>query len=52
MYLRLVGYLKENITILTTYRGQQKLIKELINKKCAWHEKFGRPHKVTVVDRY
>ena len=52
MYLIMKGVNSDRITILSTYNGQKNLIKEILNKKCSWHKKFGKPKKVTTVDRY
>ena len=47
MFLRLQGVRKEYITLLTTSPAQKKLIKEILRKKCGWHESFGLPNLVT-----
>ncbi|KAL9643532.1 hypothetical protein ABK040_010146 [Willaertia magna] len=49
MFLRLIGYPSEKITILTTYQGQKRLIRNVIEERC---KLFGPPKKVTTVDRY
>ncbi|RUS34275.1 P-loop containing nucleoside triphosphate hydrolase protein [Jimgerdemannia flammicorona] len=51
-YMRLIGYPAEKITILTTYNGQKALIRDVLNRRCAWNPFFGRPAKVTTVDKY
>lgn len=50
MYMRLLGYPAEKISILTTYNGQKHLIRDVINTRCA--DQLGRPAKVTTVDKY
>ncbi|XP_046401770.1 RNA helicase aquarius isoform X1 [Ischnura elegans] len=52
MYMRLIGYPAEKISILTTYNGQKHLIRDVINIRCATNPLIGRPHKVTTVDKY
>ncbi|XP_063231396.1 RNA helicase aquarius [Bacillus rossius redtenbacheri] len=52
MYMRLLGYPAEKISILTTYNGQKHLIRDVINIRCATNPLIGRPHKVTTVDKY
>lgn len=46
-FMRLRGYPKEKITILTTYNGQKALIRDVIEQRCAAHPSFGRPHTVS-----
>uniref|UniRef100_A0A182K5H0 RNA helicase aquarius n=1 Tax=Anopheles christyi TaxID=43041 RepID=A0A182K5H0_9DIPT len=52
MYMRLLGYPAEKISILTTYNGQKHLIRDVIESRCANNPMFGKPHKVTTVDKY
>lgn len=52
MYMRILGYPSEKISILTTYNGQKHLIRDVVNKRCADNPLFGRPSKVTTVDKY
>jgi intron-binding protein aquarius len=52
MYMRLIGYPAEKISILTTYNGQKHLIRDVINSRCTDNPLIGRPHKVTTVDKY
>ncbi|XP_071117060.1 RNA helicase aquarius-like [Haliotis cracherodii] len=52
MYMRLIGYPAEKISILTTYNGQKHLIRDVIHQRCGDNPFIGRPHKVTTVDRY
>ncbi|KAG0022270.1 hypothetical protein BGZ81_008612 [Podila clonocystis] len=51
-YMRLLGYPAEKITILTTYNGQKDLIRDVLNQRCSWNPVFGRPARVTTVDKY
>lgn len=46
MYMRLVGWPAERISILTTYNGQKHLIRDVVDKRCAANPLIGRPHKV------
>ena len=52
MFMRLVGYPGENITILTTYNGQKHLIRDIIRKRCLTNPLIGLPKKITTVDKY
>ncbi|XP_053671136.1 RNA helicase aquarius [Anopheles nili] len=52
MYMRLLGYPAEKISILTTYNGQKHLIRDVIESRCTANPMFGKPHKVTTVDKY
>lgn len=52
MYMRLIGYPAEKISILTTYNGQKHLIRDVIAQRCGNNPFIGHPHKVTTVDRY
>lgn len=49
MYMRLIGYPADKISILTTYNGQKHLIRDVINIRCATNPLIGRPHKVQFV---
>merc|ERR1712079_551329 len=35
MYMRLIGYAADKISILTTYNGQKHLIRDVVNARCA-----------------
>lgn len=52
MYMRLLGYPANKISILTTYNGQKHLLRDVINTRCASNALIGRPHKITTVDKY
>merc|ERR1712071_693692 len=52
MYMRLLGYPAEKISILTTYNGQNHLIRDVINTRCAKNPLIGRPSKIDTVDKY
>ncbi|KAL0969673.1 hypothetical protein UPYG_G00230650 [Umbra pygmaea] len=52
MFMRLLGYPADRISILTTYNGQKHLIRDVINQRCAGNPFFGQPNKVTTVDRF
>ncbi|CAO0789808.1 unnamed protein product [Mucor circinelloides] len=51
-YMRLVGYPAEKISILTTYNGQKALIKDVLERRCAWNPYFGTPATIDTVDKY
>merc|ERR1712066_1131363 len=44
-YMRLLGYPAWKITLLTTYKGQKSLLREIIDKRCSSNPLFGRPYK-------
>jgi intron-binding protein aquarius len=46
MYMRLLGYAAQDISILTTYNGQKELIRDVATAKCGGHPMFGMPDKV------
>lgn len=46
MYMRLLGYPAEKITMLTTYNGQKHLIRDVVQQRCGDNPLIGRPHKV------
>lgn len=52
MFMRLIGYPAEKISILTTYNGQKHLIRDVINLRCGKNPLIGWPHKITTVDKY
>lgn len=51
-YMRLLGYSSDKISILTTYNGQKALIRDVLKQRCSWNPLFGRPAKVTTVDKF
>lgn len=51
-YLRLVGYPASRISILTTYKGQQQLLTNIVAKRCTPFAMFGAPAAVETVDRF
>ncbi len=48
MYMRLLGYPAQKISILTTYNGQKFLIRDVLNKRCAKNPLLGMPMKVRI----
>ncbi|XP_040992399.1 RNA helicase aquarius [Juglans microcarpa x Juglans regia] len=52
MYMRLLGYPANKISILTTYNGQKLLIRDVINRRCVPYDFIGPPSKVTTVDKF
>lgn len=51
MYMRLIGYPGDKISILTTYNGQKTLIRDVLRKRCASNPLIGNPKKITTVDK-
>lgn len=49
IYMRLLGYPANKISILTTYNGQKLLIRDVINRRCVPYDFIGPPHKVIYV---
>jgi intron-binding protein aquarius len=45
-YMRLLGYPAKKISIITSYRGQKCLIRDIVNARCANNPLFGKPAKV------
>ncbi|KAK7327201.1 hypothetical protein VNO80_31566 [Phaseolus coccineus] len=52
IYMRLLGYSANKISILTTYNGQKLLIRDVINRRCVPYHFTGPPCKVTTVDKF
>jgi intron-binding protein aquarius len=52
MYMRLLGYPAEKISIICMYSGQRSLIKDVLQQRCAQNVLFGLPATVSTVDRY
>ncbi|CAH8609976.1 unnamed protein product [Dicrocoelium dendriticum] len=52
MYMRILGYPAERITILTTYNGQKHLIRDVVAARCGKNPLLGYPSKITTVDRF
>merc|ERR1711972_946661 len=48
-YMRLLSYPAWKISLLTTYKGQKYLLREIIDKRCTNNPLFGRPFKVKTV---
>jgi len=51
-YLVLKGVSPSKISILVSTRGQDALIKEIVEKKTGWHKKLGVPAWIGVVDQF
>lgn len=47
IYMRLLGYPANKISILTTYNGQKLLIRDVINRQCVPYPFIGPPSKVS-----
>lgn len=52
MYMRLLGYPAERITLLATYQGQKALLRDVVARRCAGHPLFGAPGAIATVDQY
>jgi intron-binding protein aquarius len=52
MYMRLIGYPAERITLLTTYNGQKALLEDIVRRHCTSNALFGAPAKIATVDKY
>ncbi|KAL3310388.1 hypothetical protein Ciccas_011048 [Cichlidogyrus casuarinus] len=52
MYMRILGYPAERISVLTTYNGQKHLLRDVLEARCAENPLLGMPDKVTTVDRF
>jgi intron-binding protein aquarius len=48
MYMRLMGYPSDKITILTTYNGQKHLIRDVVKQRCVTNPFIGFPAMVSV----
>lgn len=51
-YLVLRGVSPAKISILVSTRGQDSLIREIVEKKTGWHKMLGAPAWIGVVDQY
>lgn len=51
-YMRLLGYPREKVTILTTYAGQRALVMDVLAHRCKGNPVFGMPRAVATVDKY
>ncbi|CAH9119908.1 unnamed protein product [Cuscuta epithymum] len=52
IYMRLLGYPANKISILTTYNGQKLLIRDVVNRRCVPYDFIGPPSKITTVDKF
>lgn len=52
MYMRLLGYPRHKISIITTYNGQKALLRDIVQARCSGNPLFGEPAKVTTVDKF
>ena len=52
MYMRLMGYPADKVSIITTYNGQKSLIRDVVEARCANNPLFGRPRDVSTVDKF
>jgi len=51
-YMRLIGYPREKIAVLTTYNGQRHLLVDVISARIAWNPSLGLPSRISTVDKY
>ena len=51
-WMRLCGYPAHSISILTTYRGQKHLLRDVFKARCDSHPLFGPPASISTVDKY
>ena len=51
-WMRLCGYPAQSISILTTYRGQKHLLRDVFKARCDSHPLFGPPASISTVDKY
>ncbi|KAK9361061.1 hypothetical protein V1504DRAFT_452663 [Lipomyces starkeyi] len=52
MYMRLLGYPADKISILTPYAGQKVLVQNIVAERCKRNPIFGLPATVATVDQY
>jgi intron-binding protein aquarius len=52
MYMRILGYPKEKISVITSYNGQKHLLRDVFQRRCGWNREIGMPAKITTVDRF
>ena len=51
-YLRSIGYPASCISVLTTYKGQKHLLRDVFERRCAPLAQYGMPAKVSTVDKF
>jgi intron-binding protein aquarius len=52
-YMRILGYPADKIAIVTPFRAQRALIREILERRCLWNvELFGDPLFVGTVDEF
>jgi intron-binding protein aquarius len=51
-YMRVLGYPADTISVITTYRGQKHLLRDVFARRCDAHPLFGPPKSVTTVDKF
>ncbi|KAJ9442416.1 Pre-mRNA-splicing factor cwf11 [Diplonema papillatum] len=52
MYMRLLGYPASKITLLSTYRGQNHLLQDVLNHRCPEESVYGAHPRVSTVDKF
>ena len=51
-YMRLIGFMPKDIVVLTTYRAQKQLLRDIFNQRCSHDRLFDLPSRVTTVDKF
>ncbi|KAK5669780.1 hypothetical protein QVD99_004160 [Batrachochytrium dendrobatidis] len=51
-YMRLIGYPAGKIAILTPYKGQKELIRDVLEQRCSWNPVFGTPQHIKTIDEF
>lgn len=51
-YMRLLGYPAKKISVITSYNGQKHLLRDVFNARCASNPLFGKPARITTVDKF
>lgn len=49
VYMRILGYPANKISILTTYNGQTSLLRDIVQKRCSNNPLIGTPAKVKII---
>jgi intron-binding protein aquarius len=50
--MRLIGFMPKDIVVLTTYRAQKQLLRDIFNQRCSHDRLFDLPSRVTTVDKF
>eukprot|EP01134_Creolimax_fragrantissima_P002995 CFRG2995T1 len=53
MYMRIMGYPAEKISVITTYNGQAALLRDVFKARCGRYDSpYGMPDKIATVDKF